>query len=201
MNLMNPEAAKAMLEGDKWAWSHGARGQFLGCGLLYYAIGYVLASRLNVCLGSGSGFVPKFMRQAQRDLGIAEKSRTILVDACVGKGGRADYYDGPTVFTEQYPDIDLVKQTTLSYVTSCPRPIGFLHIDADHSFEGCIRDFDAYWPLVDSGGIVTLHDASWPDAGVAQAVARIRGSFGVAVLSIGTGLAIVGKPGPIVKKP
>lgn len=44
----------------------------------------------------------------------------------------------------------------------------FVFIDADHSYEGCAGDIDAYLPLLKSGGLMSGHDYHWP--GVAQAV-------------------------------
>ncbi len=38
------------------------------------------------------------------------------------------------------------------------RPVDFLFIDGDHSYDGVARDFDLYVPLVRPGGIVALHD-------------------------------------------
>ena len=65
---------------DSWCTGHGSDGcEDLGAGMLYYALAYSLRSRTCVCLGSGGGFVPRLMRQAQRDLDL-EGSRTILVD-------------------------------------------------------------------------------------------------------------------------
>jgi cephalosporin hydroxylase len=38
------------------------------------------------------------------------------------------------------------------------RPVDFLFIDGDHSYEGVKRDFELWSPLVRSGGIIALHD-------------------------------------------
>lgn len=38
------------------------------------------------------------------------------------------------------------------------RPVDFLFIDADHTFEGVKRDFEMYAPLVRPGGIIAFHD-------------------------------------------
>jgi predicted O-methyltransferase YrrM len=38
------------------------------------------------------------------------------------------------------------------------RPVDFLFIDGDHSFEGVKADFDTYSPLVRPGGVIALHD-------------------------------------------
>jgi cephalosporin hydroxylase len=44
------------------------------------------------------------------------------------------------------------------------RPVDFLFIDGDHSYEGVRRDFELYAPFVRSGGIVALHDIASPIA-------------------------------------
>jgi predicted O-methyltransferase YrrM len=38
------------------------------------------------------------------------------------------------------------------------RPIDFLFIDGDHSYEGVKRDFELYHPLVSPSGLIALHD-------------------------------------------
>ncbi len=39
------------------------------------------------------------------------------------------------------------------------RPIRFLWIDGDHTYEGAKTDFDGFFPHVVAGGVVALHDA------------------------------------------
>jgi len=36
--------------------------------------------------------------------------------------------------------------------------IDFLFIDGDHSYEGIKMDFEMYYPLIKSGGIIAIHD-------------------------------------------
>lgn len=38
------------------------------------------------------------------------------------------------------------------------RPLDFLFIDGDHSYEGVARDFELYAPLVRRGGLIAFHD-------------------------------------------
>jgi len=38
------------------------------------------------------------------------------------------------------------------------RPLDFLFIDGDHSYEGVARDFELYSPLVRPGGLIAFHD-------------------------------------------
>lgn len=47
-------------------------------------------------------------------------------------------------------------------------PIRLLFIDADHSYEGVMRDYDCWQPLVARGGLVVFHDYAMP--GVRQFV-------------------------------
>jgi predicted O-methyltransferase YrrM len=39
-----------------------------------------------------------------------------------------------------------------------PDRLDVLFVDGDHSYEGCRRDLELYWPLVQPGGLVVLHD-------------------------------------------
>ena len=81
-SLLNKDFIKSHLTAaDPWCRTHGSENgsEFLGAGMLYYGLAYSLRARTCVCLGSGGGFVPRLMRQAQRDLEI-EGSRTFLVD-------------------------------------------------------------------------------------------------------------------------
>jgi hypothetical protein len=58
-----------LLREAPWAESHGANHlAFLGAGMLYYSMAYSFRSQRIVVLGSGGGFVPRMLRQAQRDL-------------------------------------------------------------------------------------------------------------------------------------
>ena len=41
-------------------------------------------------------------------------------------------------------------------------PFDFLFIDADHSYEGCKRDWENYSPMVRVGGLVGFHDYNHP---------------------------------------
>jgi cephalosporin hydroxylase len=38
------------------------------------------------------------------------------------------------------------------------RPVDFMFIDGDHSYDGVKRDFEMYSPLVRPGGLVAFHD-------------------------------------------
>lgn len=51
--------------------------------------------------------------------------------------------------------------------------LDFVFIDADHGYEGCKRDLEAWWPKVKSGGLFSGHDyenTAYPKFGVKRAV-------------------------------
>lgn len=164
--MFNQEVINKIINEDRFAVSHGAQGDYLGVGVLYYGLTYMLRAQIAVCLGSGSGFVPKLMRQAQRDQDIPG-SKTYLIDADISGWGNPDYHGRETKFRQNYPEVILIKEKTIDAVKHfSPLSIDYLHIDADHSYEGVKADHAAYYPLVKSGGIITFHDTVSPDCGV-----------------------------------
>ena len=192
---------------DPWCWSHGSaeNSEDLGAGILYYALAYSLKARTCVCLGSGGGFVPRLMRQAQRDLGLTD-ARTVLVD---GAGeveaeerriwGKPCWTEEDSTLRQKYPEVEIVRSLTRTAFESVFRPAGtaidFLHIDADHHYEGVRQDFELYSTLVANGGVITLHDTHnfRPPCGVPRLVEELRaeGRWGVVDLAISFGTALV----------
>lgn len=169
--LVNKDFIQSTLTADDpWCQSHGAcdGGVDLGAGMLYYGLAYSLKSRICVCLGSGGGFVPRMMRQAQRDLNLDE-SRTILVDGGLNVNeARKEIWGSPywlpedSTFRRNYPDVEIVLKLTKDAFHDVFEPggieIDFLHIDADHHYSGVKLDWDLFSPLVSAGGVITLHD-------------------------------------------
>jgi len=200
---------------DPWCASHGAGdgSEDLGAGMLYYALAYSLRARVCVCLGSGGGFVPRLMRQAQRDLGI-EGGRTILVDGALEvREERRSIWGSPSwlpedsTFRRNYPDVEIVLGLTEvvreTFFAAEDVTIDFLHIDADHHYDGVKRDWDLYSPLVAEGGVITLHDTVnfREPCGVPRLVEEIRegSEYSIVNLPIRYGTAIVTRnpaPGP-----
>jgi hypothetical protein len=188
-----PEAA--------FEFSHGAAKDinYLGGGLLYYTLVHMLRARTCVCLGSGGAFVPRLMRQAQRDIGMASVSRTVLVDGNKGPFGRPNWAENDSFFRRTFPDIEIVvADTTAAAADMAARGlrIDYLHIDADHSFEGSLADFNNYLPLMARGALITFHDTR-PNAHASvtcwQAVAAIK-AMGFELVNLdqlGSGVAII----------
>lgn len=154
---------------DPWCSSHGSKegSDDLGAGILYYSFAYATRAKTCVCLGSGGGFVPRLMRQAQRDLQL-EDSRTILVDGSPHVSAERKFWGTPcwlpedSTFRKNYPDVEIILKLTADALREdfAPRgiEIDYLHIDADHNYDGVKLDWDLYRPLVRPGGLISLHD-------------------------------------------
>jgi hypothetical protein len=171
VSLVNHEFIKSVLTGaDPWCRSHGSAqdSDDLGAGILYYALAYAFKAKVCVCLGSGGGFVPRLMRQAQRDLNLPD-SRTLLVDGTLQVPhekkeiwGEPCWVPDDSDLRRNYPEIEIHLQLTETAFREYFQPnrlqIDYLHIDADHHYEGVKLDWDLYRTLVPDHGIITLHD-------------------------------------------
>jgi hypothetical protein len=204
--LLNKSVVTDYLTRDAaWEWSHGAEGDYLGMGLFYYSLVYGSKARVAVCLGSGGGFVPRLLRQAQRDLGLAETSRTILIDGnnpAAGWGSPA-WLAEDSFFRNAFPDIEVIIEYTSEAAEEIfarhDLAIDYLHIDADHSFAACLSDFKTYRRFLHEGSIVTLHDTNCAGAGVKHVVEYIRTLPDCEVVDFpnigeGTALVRIGRP-------
>lgn len=204
--LLNEQAIGAIFKDEAYSTSHSANPSqgFLGAGLLYYALAYMWRAELCVCLGSGSGFVPRLMRQAQRDLGLQDTARTILIDADLPGWGDPDYHDAPKGFFRTHFDVEIWKETTSAALSRLGgEQIDYLHIDADHSYESVQADFVGYSALMRASRCVTLHDSLASNAGVYRLVDELRQdpNYDVLTLRIGIGTTIVKRrenPGVVV---
>jgi hypothetical protein len=178
-----------ILKEAPWAESHGAdHGHYLGAGLLYYATAYAFQSQTIVVLGSGGGFAPRLLRQAQRDLelaGITGKYQLILIDAHMAAAGWGSTFyatNTDTIMRKQFADIRYIFEKTDTAVEMLRREnvrIDYLHVDADHSYEQSLLDFTNYFDLLAPRAVVSFHDTC-RDAGrkcktgVAQMLETVR---------------------------
>lgn len=157
-----------------YIWSHGANKLHLGDGIVIYALIQQIRAGVCVCLGSGGGFIPRIMTQARRDLytqgiitepwheGWDSRGATYVVDACNEVGGHNSWADEDSFFrTHFYPRFikDTTENAFYNFFVKQNIKIDFLHIDADHSYEGVKQDFELYSTLMNPGGIITLHDS------------------------------------------
>jgi hypothetical protein len=189
--LNNQFIQEKIVQKDVWAEGHGyiEKNGYLGTSILYYALAYMLPAKVAVVLGSGAGFVPRLIRQAQREIPdetFAQLSRCILVDAGIDEYGFgiAEYHDSPShFFHATFPDIEIWKMTTdeaLNELIKENISIDFLHIDANHTFQQSLKDFENYLKLMSYDFAITLHDTAvnhlehkW-DGCVAHTIAHLR---------------------------
>lgn len=187
-----------------YEFSHAANAgiNYLGGGILYYSICHMFRSNICVCLGTGGAFVPRLMRQAQRDLGVADSARTIVVDGDMGVYGRPNWMKEHSFFKQHYSDVEIIVCPTADAAKAFSEQgvsINYLHIDADHSYEGALQDFNDYLPLMAKGAVVTLHDTklgSHPSVTCGKALKDIR-EMGYDVVDfnqLGSGVAIIKIP-------
>lgn len=178
MSLLNLEYIKSCIttnDGEplRYRWTHGATEEHLGDGLVVYSIIQMMRAKVCVCIGSGSGYIPRLMTQARLDLhkqkifdgnsdyNWGDIGVTYLVDACNGVGGPTDVEEESSFFRSNfYPR--LIKSTSVdAYYDFFVRQdikIDFLFIDGDHSYEGVKSDFELYSKILTPSGIIMLHD-------------------------------------------
>jgi hypothetical protein len=213
VSLLNLDYIRNVIHRDApWASSHASdRREYLGGGLLYYTLAYMTRARLCVCLGSGGGFVPRLMRQAQRDLGLHD-ARTVLVDANIGhtasgvetvrrhgqtgrlKWGYPQWVAPDSFFRTAFPDIEIIMRLTADVAAeeAANWQIDYLHIDADYSHEGRLADLAAFRPRMAPNGLITMHDTDGT-LPCSRAVVDLRaaGHDVINLPELGCGLALV----------
>lgn len=177
LGLLNVDYIRShLLNEAPWAESHGAdHNLYLGAGLLYYSLAYAFQCRTIVVLGSGGGFVPRLLRQAQRDVersrvvkggqrGSVDTFQLILIDAHLPSAGwGATFYaeNDQTVMRREFADIRYIFETTdeaFHLLKAEGIEIDYLHVDADHSFKQSLKDFINYVSLLSPRGVVSFHD-------------------------------------------
>lgn len=65
--------------------------------------------------------------------------------------------------------VQIIRDTTLNAAKLiADEALDFVFVDADHSYEACKADIEAWTPKIRPGGMICGHDFNWP--GVEQAV-------------------------------
>ncbi len=63
-----------------------------------------------------------------------------------------------------------IKNPSIVVATNWTRKIGVIHIDGDHSYEGCKADIEAWYPHMKESGAMFFHDCDASSVGVMRAV-------------------------------
>lgn len=147
-----------------YRWTHGANDTYLGAGIFYYSIPYFLKSNVCVCLGSGGGYVPRLMTDAIWELqetDMIEMGEVYVVDATNSVNGEVDWSDSDSYLREKFNPRFLNTTTEDAFYNFFVKrdiKIDYLHIDADHTYEGVKKDFELYSTLMNENGIISIHD-------------------------------------------
>ena len=148
-----------------YRWTHGANDTYLGAGIMYYSIPYFLKANVCVCLGSGGGYVPRLMTDATWELqetDMIEMGEVYVVDATNNVNGEVDWSGDDSYLREKF-NPRFINSTTedafYNFFVKRDIKIDYLHIDADHTYEGCKLDFDLYSTLMNENGIISIHDS------------------------------------------
>ena len=151
-----------------YRWTHGANDDYLGAGIFYYSIPYFLKARVCVCLGSGGGYVPRLMVDCIHELnetqmyGGGKTGEVYVIDATNGFNGEVDWSDEDSFLRENF-NPRFINSTTedafYNFFVKRDIKIDYLHIDADHTYEGCTLHFDLYSTIMNENGIISIHDS------------------------------------------
>jgi hypothetical protein len=171
MNVLDTDHIKYQVTNNaesgsvSYRWTHGATDEHLGLGIFYYAIPYFMRADVCVCLGSGGGFVPRIMKESMWELRRTDQADTwgevYIVDAMNEVNGKVDWSDKDSFFRENYQPVFINSTTEDAYYNFFVKrdiKIDYLHIDANHTYDGIKKDFELYSKLLKSDGIVSVHD-------------------------------------------
>lgn len=118
--------------------------------------------------------VPEVMKlepgQIYLEVGV-DKGKSLSIAKMVAKEGveicgvdlEADPKVEGTIFT-QGDSVEVANNMTPG------KKISVLFIDGDHSYEGCKRDINAWYPFMKEDGVMLFHDCDESSPGVVQAV-------------------------------
>ena len=147
-----------------YRWTHGANDVYMGAGIMYFSIPYFLKAETCVCLGSGGGFVPRLMTDCMWELqetNMIDMGEVYVVDATNGVNGEVDWNEGDSFLREKFNPKFLnttTEEAFYKFFVKRDIKIDYLHIDADHTYEGVKKDFELYSTLMNENGIISIHD-------------------------------------------
>lgn len=153
-----------------------------------------------VNLGAGTGTTSLAIAESRQDAHIT----TVDFSAGGPLGGLQNEINAfqPTPFRLPYQILQDSRKTGIMWSDYAGEQIDMLVIDADHSYEGCKGDYEAWYQYVKPGGFILFHDYDrdvWPDVKVVVdelvAANAIRKIFQIDTLFVATPVvhtAIVG---------
>jgi predicted O-methyltransferase YrrM len=129
-----------------------------------------------VNLGAGTGNSGVAFLESRLDLFLITVDKTLDIDPRGGLGNEAYWIEKAGIAKDRYRHIH--GDTAKTGWAWDGDPVQAVFVDADHSYEGCLADIDAWLPHIKDGGIMAFHDYSsevWP--AVARAVDERMAGF------------------------
>jgi hypothetical protein len=83
------------------------------------------------------------------------------VDGNCGNYGRPNWLGADSIFRTKYRDIEILIRKTDAAACELAAEgivIDYLHVDASHSFEDSLKDFEMFHELLTDKALVTFHD-------------------------------------------
>src|SRR3990170_4076730 len=141
----------------------------LGYGWFHYSLIRILQPKRILVIGSRYGYIPAICAVACKD---NNKGRVDFVDAGYDfrKADHRKHWGGIGFWkkikpAEHFGKFSLERHisgyimTSYEFSKKHPQRLwGYINIDGDHSYEGVKFDFETFWPRLEKGGFLSLHD-------------------------------------------
>lgn len=160
---------------DNWHHEDKKKGG-LGYGWIHYSLIRLLNPKNVLCVGSKWGFIPAVCALACRDnkrgvvdfvdAGFDMNEYNKVAGEHWGGVGFWKKCDAKKYFGQFKLDkyISLLVMKSKDYERkNKKKKYGYVHIDGDHSYEGIKSDFNLFWPKVEKGGFLAIHDIGSPN--------------------------------------
>ena len=139
-----------------------------GYALIHYALLRNEKPKRVLCVGSRKGFVPGALALALRD---NHRGHVDFVDSSYSKESHYGKSWGGIGFWNRVSAkkhfahigvdkwITFYRMTTVEFAARKPSyTYQYIYIDGDHSYEGVQTDYRLFWPRLEKGGYLVLHD-------------------------------------------
>lgn len=134
-----------------------------GFGMVHYALIRNIRPQRVLCVGSLKGYIPALCALACKDEEIGHVEFVDEGGTNWGGGGiwQAQSETERRAYWEPLGVEDWITTHVCRIEDYELGQYQYVHIDADHSYEGARSEFDLIWPHLDRGGFYTLHDINW----------------------------------------
>ncbi len=160
---------KHFARGDNWHELDLKAGN-LGYGLVHYGLLRLIKPERVLVIGSQYGFVPAICALAMRD---NKKGVVEFVDAgfdMIKNPYSKNHWGGVGFWRKVDVDKHFSKFKLSKYIRfylmtsdefakgNLKKKWDYVYLDGDHSYKGVKGDFDRFWPRLNKGGYLGLHD-------------------------------------------